>query len=215
MAQSGDKPLYSFPPPVSRSEQMAKAAADLAEHRKMRRQMYTNMATGAGIMAISMLVPFAVVRILLLLIGLANIVVGLLLYRFYSLSRGTGLYTRIYEDRLEHCQYKGLTGEKLYFVIYFDEVTASRQDSRGTLILDLEPQRSSMVHEFKVTGKSPVKISRRVCLHFPEAAPKLKLVKDYHEKIKYPKKNYRELTDEDDYYSEEDMGWDKLHKHGL
>ena len=42
------------------------------------------------------------------------------------------------------------------------------------------------------------------------------LINDFYEKIGYPHKEYNKLEDdEDDYYSEEDMKWDKLHKHGL
>ena len=45
---------------------------------------------------------------------------------------------------------------------------------------------------------------------------KLVLINDFYEKIGYPHKEYNKIEDEeDDYYSEEDMKWDRLHKHGL
>ena len=52
-------------------------------------------------------------------------------------------------------------------------------------------------------------------MKFIDTKAKLTLIEKLHEEINYPKKNYNVLTDEDDYYSEEDMEWDKLHKHGL
>ena len=52
-------------------------------------------------------------------------------------------------------------------------------------------------------------------LKFIDTKAKLTLIDMLHEQIKYPKKNYNVITDDDDYYSEDDMMWDKLHKHGL
>lgn len=55
-----------------------------------------------------------------------------------------------------------------------------------------------------------------IALSFQDTKGKLVLINDFYEKIGYPHKEYNKIEDEeDDYYSEEDMKWDRLHKHGL
>ncbi|MBR1863860.1 MAG: hypothetical protein IJ806_07235 [Ruminococcus sp.] len=212
-----ERPLYEFPPKLSRAEKQAKAVNDIAEHTKMRRQMYKNMVLAALIFALSFLVPAAPVKILLMLISVGNFAVGALLYRYYSLSRDTELYTRIYEDRLEHCQNNSLSGRKLSCVIYFDEIEKSWQDNRGRLNIAFSSQeRSRFTLSTRKDGARPYELKGAAAvLRFADTASKLRLINDYWEKIKYPKKNYKEITDDDSWYSEEDLKWDKLHKHGL
>lgn len=209
--------MYEFPPKLSRAQRQAKAFADIAEHKKLRRQMYKNIAVGAGMTAIGVFIGFLAVKILIILIGLGNIAVGIVLYRYYTLSADTSLYTRIFESRLEHCQNVGLTGDKLEVKLYFDEIELSYQDNRGRLVVKLQKsERSSALRKSaKGEEKSSGIRDDTLVLSFADTASKLKLINEHHEKIKYPKKNYRVIEDDDDYYSEEDMKWDKLHKHGL
>lgn len=55
-----------------------------------------------------------------------------------------------------------------------------------------------------------------IALSFQDTKGKLVLINDFYEKIGYPHKEYNKIEDEeDDYYSEEDMKWDRFHKHGL
>ena len=65
-----DEPLYVFPPKLSRTEKQAKALNDLAEHRKMSKQMYRNLILAGVIFALSLFVKFIVIKILLILLSL-------------------------------------------------------------------------------------------------------------------------------------------------
>lgn len=212
-----DKLIYEFPPKLSRTQRQAKAFNDIAEHKKLRGQMYKNIAIGAGMVALSFLIKFMIVKILIILIGVGNIIVGLLLYRYYTLSRDTALYTRIYEHHTEHCQNMGLVGDKLNVSLWYDEVEKSWQDNRGRLIVKLKKaERSTAVRTDKKGSEKGSGIKDdTIVLKFVDTASKLKLLNDMHEKIHYPKKDYKVIEGDDDYYSEEDMKWDKLHKHGL
>lgn len=65
-------------------------------------------------------------------------------------------------------------------------------------------------------GESFVPEDGMIALSFQDTKGKLVLINDFYEKIGYPHKEYNKIEDEeDDYYSEEDMKWDRLHKHGL
>lgn len=213
-----NKPLYEFPPRLSRSEKQAKALHDLQEHKKMRSNMYRNIILGAVIFAIAFLAKLAVIKVLLMLIAAGNIIVALLLYRYYSLSRDTDIFTRIYPDRFEHCQNLGYSGRKLISTVYFDEIESSRQDNHGRMVIKLKKaEKSSFTAKDKSGEETDYHINdNTVTLSFADTQSKLKLINDFYEQMKYPHKEYNTIDDEaDDYYTEEDMKWDRLHKHGL
>ena len=212
-----DEPLYVFPPKLSRTEKQAKALNDLAEHRKMSKQMYRNLILAGVIFALSLFVKFIVIKILLILLAAGNAAVGIILYRYYTLSRDTRLYTRIYPDRLEHLQKLGLMGDMLKVTLYYNEVERSSQDGRGNMCFKLKKCVKSQFAKVDKKGvESPYQLKDNLAvLKFIDTKAKLTLIDKLHDEINYPKKNYNVITDDDDYYSKEDMEWDPLHKHGL
>ena len=212
-----NEPLYVFPPKLSRTEKQAKTLNDLAEHKKMSKQMYRNLILAGVIFVLSLFVKFIIIKILLILLAAGNAAVGIILYRYYTLSRDTRLYTRIYPDRLEHLQKLGLMGDMLKVTLYYDEVERSSQDGGGNMCFKLkECVKSQFAKVDKKGGESPYQPKDSLAvLKFIDTKAKLTLIEKLHEEIKYPKKNYNVITDDDDYYSKEDMEWDPLHKHGL
>ncbi|HCJ41809.1 hypothetical protein [uncultured Ruminococcus sp.] len=209
--------IYEFPPKLSRTEKQAKAINDLAEHRKMSRQMYRNLILAGIIFVLAVIVKVMLIKVLLMAVAVANAAVGVLLYRYYSLSRDTRLYTRIYPDRTEHLQKLGLLGDMLEVTLYYDEVEKSEQDPRGNMCFHLKAAEKSAFYKIGRKGERREFQPKDgiLVLRFIDTKAKLTLIDKLHEEIKYPKKNYNVITDDDDYYSEEDMEWDKLHKHGL
>ena len=209
--------IYEFPPKLSRTEKQAKAINDLAEHRKMSKQMYRNLILAGIIFVLAVIVKVLLIKILLMAVAVANAAVGVLLYRYYTLSRDTRLYTRIYPDRIEHLQKLGLMGDMLEITLYYDEVERSEQDSRGNVCFHLrQTEKSAFAKVGRKDGKTAYQPKDGILvMKFIDTKAKLTLIDKLHEEIKYPKKNYNVITDDDDYYSEEDMEWDKLHKHGL
>ncbi len=209
--------IYEFPPKLSRTEKQAKAINDLAEHRKISRQMYRNLILAGIIFVLAVIVKVILIKVLLMAVAVANAAVGVLLYRYYSLSRDTRLYTRIYPDRTEHLQKLGLLGDMLEVTLYYDEVEKSGQDPRGNMCFHLKEAERSAFYKIDRKGERREYQPKDgiLVLRFIDTKAKLTLIDKLHEEIKYPKKNYNVITDDDDYYSEEDMEWDKLHKHGL
>ena len=208
--------LYEYPPKLSRSEKQQKALHDLTEHRKMRKNMFRNLVLGGFITAVSFFADNILIKILLLVLGLLNIAVGALLYWYFAYWRQADVYTRIYEDHIEHSQRKGLSGSYLEVTLFYDEIKKSWQTNSGVLVCELENvSRSVFELRHKDGTKENIKAPGKAELSFQDTAAKLYLIDKLYEKIKYPHKEYNVIEDDDDYYSKEDMEWDKLHKHGL
>lgn len=212
--------IYEFPPKLNRIEKQAKAVHDLEEYKKMRQNMFKNLILGIVIIVMGILAKVTLISVVLMIIGGVNIAVGIVVYSLMSLSRDTNSYSRIYEDKIEHKQRIGLSQKYLKCVIYYDEIAKSFQDSHGNMIINFEKLQKSEFSEIDADDKNEKKYeiqNNEIKLKFIDIKSKLTLIEKCSDKIKYPKKNYNIINDEegDDYYSEEDLKWDKLHKHGL
>ena len=139
--------VYEYPPKLSRAERQVKAAHDIEEHRKMQRNMYKNILLGVVIIIIGAVFASAVfAKVLLILLGACNCSVGGLMYWYYSLSRDVDVYTRIYEDHIEHSQRMGLSKSYLHICLYYEEVEKSYQTNKGRLVCVLKNvEKSSFV----------------------------------------------------------------------
>lgn len=202
--------LYEYPPKLNRQQRQQKAANDLAEHKKMQKALVRNLIIGCVIGVIAFFVRIMIIRILLLLIAVGNIAVALLLYRFSAMSRDTECYTRIYDDRLEHKQGSLLAKKYFSAVLYYKDIVRSEQDPRGNMVFRLT---DSAAPEIQGAGKRQMSELGQhfITLTFQDTKAKLYLIDNLWEQIKYPKKDYKVIEDEED----EDDLWDPLHKHGL
>ena len=181
--------------------------------------MYKNILLGVVIIIIGAVFASAVfAKVLLILLGACNCSVGGLMYWYYSLSRDADVYTRIYEDHIEHSQRMGLSKSYLHICLYYEEIEKSYQTNKGRLVCVLKnvEKSSFVVKDKEGREKAFVPEDGMIALSFQDTKGKLVLINDFYEKIGYPHKEYNKIEDEeDDYYSEEDMKWDRLHKHGL
>lgn len=202
--------LYEYPPKLNRQQRQQKAANDLAEHKKMQKALVRNLIIGCVIGVIAFFVRVMIIRILLLLIAVGNFAVALLLYRFSAMSRDTGCYTRIYDDRLEHKQGSLLAKKYFSVVLFYKDIEGSEQDPRGNMVFRLT---DSAAPEIQGAGKRQMSELGQhfITLTFQDTKAKLYLIDNLWEQIKYPKKDYKVIEDEED----EDDLWDPLHKHGL
>lgn len=211
--------VYEYPPKMNRVEKQAKAAHDLAQHTKIRRNMLKNLVLAAVIIGISFLVSVLLVRILLIIIGLANAAVGCLLYWYNMLSFDSKVYSRIYDDHIEHSQRMGFSKRYLHADIAYADIEKSAQNNHGNLIVTFKQGAKPKLFTADENGKGEQEYplqDNTVTLKFVDTKAKLTLVGNLYEKIGYPHKEYKVIVDEDDdYYTEEDKKWDRLGKHGL
>lgn len=211
--------LYEFPPKLSHAGRQAKALHDLEQHRKIRRNMIKNIIIAAVILALSFFVNVLIVKAVLIVIALANAAVGGLLYWYNMLSFDTKLYSRIYDDHLEHSQRVGFSKRYLHAVIAYADVEKSEQDNHGNLLVTLKSDNSAELFTCDENGENRQAYELKdntVSLRFADTKAKLTLVSDLYEKINYPHKEYKVIEDDDDdYYTAEDKKWDSFGKHGF
>lgn len=210
--------VYEYPPKLNRAEKQAKAAHDLAQHAKIRRTMIRNMILAAVIITMSFFVSLLIIRVILIIIGLANAAVGGLLYWYGMLSFDAKVYSRIYDDHIEHSQRMGFAKKYLYADIAYEDIEKSEQDPHGNLVIKLKETHKAKLCTADENGgnEQPYPLAdNTVTLRFADTKAKLTLVNDLYDKINYPHKEYKVITDDDDYYTEEDLKWDRLGKHGL
>lgn len=211
--------VYEYPPKISRASRQAKAASDLAQHRKIRRNMLKNLVLAAVIIGISFLVGNIFIKILLIIIGLTNAAVGALLYWYNMLSFDAKVYSRIYDDHIEHSQRVGFSKRYLHADIEYSDIEKSEQDNRGNLIVHLKNDHGAKLYTTDENGGDRQDLALQdnsVTLKFADTKAKLTLVNDLYGQIKYPHKQYNVIDDDDDdYYTAEDKKWDSLGKHGL
>lgn len=211
--------LYEYPPKLSHAGRQAKALHDLEQHRKIRRNMIKNIIIAAVILALSFFVNVLIVRVVLIVIALANAAVGGLLYWYNMLSFDTKLYSRIYDDHLEHSQRVGFSKRYLHAVIAYADVEKSEQDNHGNLLVTLKSDNSAELFTCDENGENRQAYELKdntVSLRFADTKAKLTLVSDLYEKINYPHKEYKVIEDDDDdYYTAEDKKWDSFGKHGF
>ena len=142
--------LYEYPQHLDRQEKQLKAIHDLEEHKKMQKNMYKNLILAAVIITIGFFANLLIIKVILWLIGSGNIITAILLYNISSLSRDTKLYSRIYEDKLEHCQGNPLSKSHTYIKFYYDDAVESYQNNNGDLIVKLKDNYHS---EFLIQDK--------------------------------------------------------------
>ena len=118
--------LYEYPPKLTRQARQQKALHDLEEHRKMRRTMYKNLILGGIIIVIGIIAPNVIVKMILILLGLANIAVGGLLYWYFAYYRAADVYTRILMTTLSTHRERGSRA-----IIWRSAFSMTRLGNRG------------------------------------------------------------------------------------
>ena len=204
--------LHEYPKALDHQHKHLKAVHDLEEHQKMKKNMYKNLILAALIITIGFFASVLIIKIVLWLIGIGNAITGILLYNVSSLSKDSNIYTKIYDDHLEHCQGYTLSKKHTYITFYYDDSIESYQNNKGDLVIKLKDGYKTKI--FLDNKKDKLEIQPKdnlLTLKFQDTESKLFLINNLYAKIIYPHKEYNIIEDEED----EDDLWDTLHKHGL
>lgn len=204
--------LYEFPQPLDRQGRQVKALHDIEYHKKMQKNMYKNLILAGIIISTGFFANIMIIKVILWLIGIGNAVTAILLYNVSSLSNDTKIYTRIYNDKIEHCQADPLTESHTYVTFFYEDALESYQNNCGDLMVRLKGNYKTKVFHENKNGKKEIRLKNNLLkLRFRDTKAKIFLVENLYEQIKYPHKEYNVIHDEED----DDDFWDPLHKHGL
>ncbi|MGN1114689.1 MAG: hypothetical protein ACI4RC_06165 [Oscillospiraceae bacterium] len=192
--------LHQYPNIESYQERQQKALNDLVQNKKIKKNMYRNLILAVIIGAIGFLVPVTIIKVVLWIIAAGNAVMAILLYKYSMLSFDPKLYTKIYDDHLEHCQGYTLSSSHDYIKFYYEDAVESFQTNQGNLVIKLrEGYKSEIYTEHKCKKKQAVLKNNLLTLRFQETESKLFLINNLYEKIKYPHKEYNVIEDPDDW----------------
>lgn len=191
--------LYEYPPKVDkRTAQLLEFSAS-GERKKIRKNALKSVILGLLIAVIALFVDNLVVKIIVLLISAFNFFTSYLLYKSASQINDKNNWTRIYDDHIEHSQSGVVIGKTFEITVYYDDILRSYQNSMGELVFELNKTDNTVYRMIskKKTDDLIVK-DYKLSLYFVNSKPKLYLIDNLYEKIKYPKKNYIPYEDDDE-----------------
>ncbi len=170
--------LYKFPKKLSASEQIEQAGERIKVNKKIRRLRIQNIILLAVICILLWRVPLIWLKFLTAFILLLCIVFNCLILMVVKRQEDSGAYTKIYDDHIEHKQASLFNLKKTNYkkvTVFYSDILSSSQDAFGNL-------------QFKL------KNGEIISLYFCDTDAKLYLINNLHKEIKYPKKEYRDLS---------------------
>ena len=173
--------LYKFPKKLSASEQIEYAGERMRINKKIRKLKIQNVILLAVIFILLWRVPVIWLKLFNTFILLIYIAFNSLILMSLKRQADSGAYTKIFDDRIEHKQANLFNLKKTNYrevTVFYDDIESSSQNAFGNLQLKL------------ISGEI-------VSLYFCDTDAKLYLINNLYEKIKYPKKEYRDISSDE------------------
>lgn len=188
--------LYEFPSKREAAEMRKAHAIEVYKLKKKRLKLCLEFLLTIAIIVIGVLSGLNVGGVLLVIIGLYLLTMKVLMLHGAAGRGKMQCTTAVYDDRIENVQ-TSTFGLREY-IVPFEDITSSRQTMMGGTELNLRDGNSAKCYEIKKENKTEIAIKNNsVVLNFPSSKAKLVVIRDYSEQIKYPKKNYIVIEDED------------------
>lgn len=170
--------LYKFPKKLSAQEQIERTTEQMNVNKKIKKLKIQNVILLAAAVLLIWRVPAIWLKILTAFFIAACIAVNSLIMLSVKRQEDSGAYTKIYDDRIEHKQANLFNLKKSKYkeiTIFYKDIKASAQDVFGNL-------------QFKLQN------GEIVSLYFCDTNTKLFLINSLYEKIKYPKREFKDLS---------------------
>lgn len=184
--------LYKFPKKLSASEQIEQAGEQIKVNKRIRKLKIQNLILLVVICILLWRVPIIWLKFLTAFILLICIVFNSLILMVVKRQEDSGAYTKIYDDHIEHKQARLFNLKKTNYkevTVFYNDIISTSQDAFGNL-------------QFKL------KSGEIVSMYFCDTEAKLYLINNLYEKIKYPKKEYRDLSADEVWDKEDpDFNW--------
>ncbi len=184
--------LYKFPKKLSASEQIEQAGERIKVNKKIKRLKIQNIILLVVICILLWRVPTIWLKILTAFILLLCIVFNCLILMVVKRQEDSGAYTKIYDDHIEHKQARLFNLKKTNYkevTVFYNDIQSTSQDAFGNL-------------QFKM------KSGEIVSMYFCDTDAKLYLINNLYKEIKYPKKEYRDLSADETFDKDDpDYNW--------
>lgn len=173
--------LYKFPEKLSAQEQIERTAEQMKINKKIKKLKIQNVILLAAAVLLIWRVPVIWLKFLTAFFIAACIAVNSLIMLSVKRQEDSGAYTKIYDDRIEHKQANLFNLKKSKYkeiTVFYKDIKASAQDVFGNL-------------QFKLQN------GEIVSFYFCDTNTKLFLINNLHEKIKYPKREFKDLSSDE------------------
>lgn len=170
--------LYKFPKKLSAQEQLEQASEKMKVKKKINKLKIQNIILLSAVVLLIWRVPIIWLKFLAAFFIVACIAVNSLIMLSVKRQDDSGAYTKIYDDRIEHKQANLFNLKKSRYkeiTIFYKDIKASVQDIFGNL-------------QFKLTS------GEIVSLYFCDTNTKLFLINNLYKEIKYPKREFKDLS---------------------
>lgn len=193
------KLLYQYPPKIDRKTAQLRKFNDSLERKKYNKNAVKNVAVALIMGIIAFFIPTAAVKIFVFLLSAMSFFSAYLLYKCGESINSPDNWTKIYEDRIEHSQINVISNKITQFCIKFDDIENSRQNAIGELVFVLKDGHGATVTSISKGRETNQKIKNNsVSISFINSKPKMYLINNMYSQIKYPKKNYNIIEDDED-----------------
>ena len=173
--------LYKFPKKLSAPEQIEQAGERIKVKNKIKKLRIQNIILLAVICILLWRVPAIWLKLLTVFILLIYIAFNCLIIMSVRRQEDSGAYTRIYDDRIEHKQAKLFNLKKTNYrevTVFYKDIQSSSQDAFGNM-------------QFRL------KSGETISMYFCDTDAKLFMINNLYKEIKYPKKEYRDISDDE------------------
>ncbi len=191
--------LYEYPEKTDRLTAQLKRAETIRQAKKLRKNAVINCVLAAVLVIFVFAAEVVWVKIFIALAGLMTAFSGIVMLEEAAQAYHEPARTLIYDDRLEHTQRLPHRGTTVSYTVSYEDILSSSQNMTGGLILTLREGAAVGVRsERKGVVSEKVENLASVTLYFENVKPKLFLINQLSDKIKYPKKEYLVVEDNDD-----------------
>lgn len=178
--------LYQYPKKKSVYEKRIEKNNRSVEGKKFKKNLYTSITISLIIIAITFFVQEWWVVVICLVISLYNFFVSFLSYRMFIVYSSDKIYTKLYEDKIVHCQPCLLSHKIKQFDIKFEDIEYSKQGKLGEFEIHLKDKHTSEIAYISKTTKEEVDLKENIAvLKFSSVEPKLHIINNYPTQFKY------------------------------
>lgn len=132
------KLLYKYPEKQDRqSERILKLEAS-QKNKKAKKKLFFSLAAGAVIILVALLSSISWFKIPMILVGIYSAAISYFGYKLNRQSFDIDCYTKIYSDRLEHCQNELASLKKRVYVIKYENIEKTVENNLGGLKITLK-----------------------------------------------------------------------------
>lgn len=173
--------LYKFPKKLSAQQQLERASEQMKVKKKIKKLEIQNIILSAAAVLLIWRVPIIWLKLLAAFFIVACIAVNSVILLSVRRQEDSGAYTEIFDDRIKHKQANLFNFRKTKYkeiTVFYKDIKASAQDVFGNLQLKLNS-------------------GQIISLYFCDTNTKLFLIKNLYKEIKYPKREFKDLSSDE------------------